>query len=90
MTEAQVRRLLAEKAHQAGSRAAFAREIGVSSGFLGLVIMGKRIPSPKILDSIGVVRTIQSKVSYMTREEAAEKKAAKAEKKAPKAGKKAA
>jgi hypothetical protein len=50
--------LLWKKVGVAGSQKAVAAEIGVTQGFLGDVLHGRRLPGKKILKSLGLVRIV--------------------------------
>lgn len=53
-----VAKMLADEARLAGSQRALARSIGVSASFLNDIILGKREPSGKPLQFLGLVRVV--------------------------------
>lgn len=62
LDEMGVRKLLWERTHRMGERAAmsrFAAECGVSPAFVGAVIAGKYLPSEKILRVLGLQRVVR-------------------------------
>ena len=52
-------RLLHRMVDRAGSRAALAKEFGVSPAYIGDVLLGKGDPGPAILKVLGLRRQVQ-------------------------------
>ncbi len=63
MTRDDVNKLLEQMVERAGSRVALAKEIGVTSAYVGAVLLGNREPGPAILDVLGLERQVQ--VTYV-------------------------
>ena len=59
MTRDEVINLLHRMMERAGSRAALAKEFGVSPAYIGDVLLGKRDPGPAILNVLGLRRQVQ-------------------------------
>ena len=59
MTRDDVNKSLEQMVARAGSRVALAKEIGVTSAYVGAVLLGKREPGPAILKVLGLRRQVQ-------------------------------
>lgn len=59
MTRDDVNKLLEQMVERAGSRAALAKEIGVTPAYVGAVLLGNREPGPAILKVLGLRRQVQ-------------------------------
>lgn len=53
-----VRALIRRRSRQAGTAAAFAKEIGVSYELVRMVVNGKRSPTGKLLATLGLERVV--------------------------------
>lgn len=57
LTVTQVIELLKAEAEKAGTQKALAKAMGVSASFLSDIILGKRDPTGKVLDYLGLVKS---------------------------------
>jgi hypothetical protein len=64
MTHRQLLRHLNAVCLEHGSRAAYAREIGISPQFISNVLSGTRQPSKRLLKALGLVRIVRKTISY--------------------------
>ena len=58
MTRDELIQLVEKKVERAGTQLAVAKELGITSAYLGAVLRGKREPGPSILDALGIRRVI--------------------------------
>lgn len=54
MTSGEAVSLIEKAIEQAGSQNQFAKSLGISQSFVSEVIAGKRTPSPRLLEAVGL------------------------------------
>ena len=59
ITSEQVREKLRRKASIMGSQKALAEDLGVSSAFISDILLGKRQPTGKVLECLGLRRVVR-------------------------------
>jgi len=69
MTKDDVLTLIRQGVEVAGSQSAFARRCNVTTQYINDILRGRRDPGPKILDMLGVEKTVVYTVSYRLKEE---------------------
>ena len=67
MTETAFRAIIKVEIFRIGSKAKAAKKWGVSTGYLGDVLQGRRAPGPAILTPLGYVREVVASYKKVTK-----------------------